>query len=152
MANANEDIFSVHIIGDTTEKAYPGDFTVKKRLSHRDQLAKDNRRRELLGGAPGVATERALSTSMILSELFVRVIKAPVWWVEANGGLDLDDDNVIGEVYDKAMKVEADAIEAKKKKAEVVQEKLRTEEAGKKAEDIKEVAEMAAAAAKLSQT
>lgn len=148
MANANEEMFSVHIIGDTTEKAYPGDFTVKRRLSHRDQLTKDNRRRELLGGAPGMATERALSTAMILSELYVRITKAPVWWTEAGNGLDLEDDNVIGEIYDRAMKVEADAIEAKKKKAEAVQDKLRAEEAAKKADEQAEVAEMQAAAAK----
>jgi hypothetical protein len=50
-------------------------------------------------------------------------------------GLDLDDDNVIGQMYDKALAIEQEALDAKKKKAEAVQAKLREEQAQKKAED-----------------
>lgn len=126
--------FTLHTVGETTEKTYAGEFRAKKRLSHRDHLRKDQVRRELLGGQAGVATERALSTAMILSELAVRLTKTPEWWTEAGNGLDLEDDNVIGTVYNEAVKIETEAAEAKKKRAEAIQRSLR-EEAEKREEE-----------------
>lgn len=133
--DAVDSAFTLHVVGETTERTWAGEFRAKKRLSHRDHLKKDQVRRELLGGQPGVPTERALSTAMILSELAVRLTKAPAWWAEEGNGIDLEDDNVIGVVYNDALKVETDAIEAKKKKAEKVQDDLR------KAADEREAAE-----------
>lgn len=133
--------FTLHEVGETTDKTYTGEFRAKKRLSHRDHLRKDQVRRELLGGQPGVPTERALSTAMILSELAVRLTKTPDWWVDAGNGIDLEDDNVIGVVYNEALKIEADAIEAKKKKAEKVQEGLRKAAEEREAEEARLLAE-----------
>lgn len=128
--------FTIHETGDYTDQTWSGEFRAKKRLSHRDQLRKDQIRRELLGGQPGTATDRALSTAMILSELAVRLTKSPAWWTEAGNGIDLEDDNVIGRVYDEALKVERDAAEEKKKKAEKIQEAMRAEaEKAKAAEE-----------------
>lgn len=142
--DANDAPFTLHVVGETTDLTWKGEFRAKKRLSHRDQLLKDQVRRELLGGQAGQPTERALSTSMILSELRVRLTKFPAWWTETGLGLDLDDDNVIGEMYDKALSIEQEAIDAKKKKAEAVQEKLREEQANKKADEDAEDAFLAA--------
>lgn len=142
--DAGDSPFSLHVVGETTDETWKGEFRAKKRLSHRDQLTKDQVRRELLGGQPGQPTERALSTSMILSELRVRLTKFPPWWQDTNFGLDLDDDNVIGEMYDKAIAIEQEALDAKKKKAEAVQTRLREEQAKKKAEDDAEDAFLAA--------
>lgn len=124
---ANDAPFSLHENGDTTDKTYTGEFRAKKWLSHRDQLLKDQVRRELLGGANGVATDRALTTAMVLSELRVRLTSFPDWWKTCDFGLDLADDNVIGVIYDKATAVEQEAIDAKKRKAEKFQEQLRAE-------------------------
>lgn len=134
--------FSLHEVGETSDQTYTGEFRAKKWLSHRDQLLKDQVRRELLGGASGVATERALTTAMILSELRVRLTASPDWWKTSNSGLDLVDDNVIGRVYDEAVKVEQDAVDAKKKKAEKIQEQLRAE-AEKKAREEAELSKVA---------
>lgn len=142
--DANDAPFSLHVVGETTDETWKGEFRAKKRLSHRDQLTKDQVRRELLGGAPGQPTERALSTSMILSELRVRLTVFPKWWSETGFGIDLDDDNVIFEMYTKALAIEQEALDAKKKKAEAVQAKLREEQAKKKAEDEAEDAFLAA--------
>ena len=81
---------------------------------------------------------------MILSELRVRLTKFPPWWSEIGMGLDLADDNVIGKVYDAALLVEADAVEAKKKKAEKVQAQLKEAQAKKKADEAEEDAKLAA--------
>lgn len=133
-SEANEHTFPFSEVGETTEEKFTGDFKAKKRLSHRDQLRKDQLRRDLLGGQPGTPTERALSTAMILSELSVRILKAPKWWTEAGEGLDLEDDNVIGRVYDLTMKPERDREDAKVKAAKVAQDQLRAD-AEQKAKD-----------------
>lgn len=130
----NDAPFSISVIGDSTDEKWVGDFRAKKRLSHRDHLRKDQIRRELLGSAPGTPTDRALSTAMILSELAVRLTKAPKWWTEAAEGQDLQDDNVIGAAFDEAMRIEREAVEAKKKKAAEAQEELRKEVKETKAE------------------
>jgi len=134
MANdANDAPFTLHVVGDSTEKTYTGEFRAKKRLSHRDHLRKDQVRRELLGGQTGTATERASTTAMILSELAVRLTKVEDWWVTSQGGLDLEDDNVIGVLYDKAIAIENDAAEAKKKAAEKAQAELKADIEAEKA-------------------
>lgn len=130
---ATTESFHVSIEGDNTGEKWFGDFTAKKRLSHADHLRKDQVRREMLGGATGEPSQRAASTAMILSELTVRLTKAPGWWTDNDNGLKFEDDNIIGEVYDGAMKVEKDAAEAKKKKAEKAVEAMRKEAEEKKA-------------------
>jgi hypothetical protein len=145
--SSNEASITFHVVGDTTELTWAGEFTAKKRLSHRDHLTKDGVRRELLGGQPGTPTERALTTAMILSELRVRLLKWPAWWDACNKGLDLEDDNVLGVLWDEVNKVEGEAVEAKKKKAEKVQEELRAEAVKKKADEAALEAAAAAAAA-----
>ncbi len=137
--DANDAPFTLTVVGETSDTTWTGEFRAKKWLSHRDQLLKDQVRRELLGGQTGQPTDRALTTSMILSELRVRLTKFPEWWPTTNMGLDLADDNVIGTIYDKAMAIEQEAIEAKKKKAEKVQEQLKAAAAKKAAEEAEEV-------------
>ena len=134
---ANSIAFSIKITGDSTGEIWTGDFRAKKRLSHRDNLKKDAVRRELLGAQPGTPTDRALSTAMILSELSVRLLKAPKWWTEKGEGMDLEDDNIIGTVFDEAMKVEREAQEALKKKAADAQAELRKEAAKEATEETK---------------
>jgi len=126
-SDVNDVPFSISLIGDVSEEKWVGDFRAKKTLSHRDQLRRDQIRRELLGSQGGTPTERALSIAMVLSELAVRITKAPKWWAEKGDGLDLDDGNVIGEVYDNVTRIEREAAEAKKVKAEKAQEEMRDE-------------------------
>lgn len=144
--DANDAPFTLTVVGETSDTTWTGEFRAKKWLSHRDQLAKDQIRRELLGGQTGQPTDRALTTSMILSELRVRLTKFPEWWPTTGMGLDLADDNVIGTIYDKAMAIEAEAVEAKKAKAEKIQQQLKDAAAKKAAEDKAEEADLAAAA------
>lgn len=137
-AEANEAPFTISLEGEVTGEKWFGEFSAKKRLSHKDHLRKDQVRRELLGGQTGEASQRAASTAMILSELAVRLTKSPAWWGANGDGLEFEDDNIIGAVYDAAMKVEKDAAEARKKKAEKEVEKMRAEMAEKKAKEAAE--------------
>lgn len=128
MANdANDAPFTLHVVGEVTGKTWSGEFRAKKRLSHRDHLRKDQVRRELTGGAPGAVDERAYSTAHVLSNLAVRLTKWPEWWDSCGQGLDLEDDKVLRILHDKALEIEAEAAEAKKKAAEEAQAEMRKE-------------------------
>ncbi len=146
---ANDQPFTFHAVGETSDQTWTGEFRAKRWLSHRDQLTKDQVRRELLGGQTGMPTERALSTSMMLAELRVRLTAYPEWWITTDRGLDLADDNVVYGIYEKAITIENEAIEAKKKKAEKIQEQL-VAAAKKKADEEAEAdaSQMAAAGIK----
>jgi hypothetical protein len=125
MAFSNEPIsFTVSVDGEITGEKYRGEFKAKPRLSHRDQMQRDRVRRELLGGDPQFADQRTLYQAEIFSQLSVRIIKAPSWWTDSNGGLDLEDDAVIAQVYKQVMKLEEDAIAALKKEGEEAKDEL----------------------------
>ncbi len=113
----NSETFVINVVGDTTGETQTGKFIAKKRLSFNDQMRRDNHRRQMLGEAPGEPTPRANSMATIFSELLVRLTEAPSWWVDADEGRELEDENVIVEVYDRALKVEADAKEEVSKRA-----------------------------------
>lgn len=134
-SEANEHSFSLSEIGEDSGEKFVGDFKSKKRLSHRDQLRLDQIRRDLLGAQPGVPTDRALSTAMILSQLAVRIFKAPKWWAEVSEGLDLEDDNIIGKLHDLVMAPVVAAEKAKAEAAKKAQEDMRQEAAQAAAEE-----------------
>lgn len=119
--------FSISLIGDETAERWVGDFRAKERLSHRDAVIKDQRRREILGGMGGVPDERALSIAVIVSELSVRLTKTPKWWEESQNGLDLYDENVLADVYQKALKVQSEARKLREKKDDEDKKELQEE-------------------------
>jgi hypothetical protein len=122
---ANEGYFDLNLVGDVTGEKWLGKFKCKLRLSHRDTLAKDNLRRQLLGGSPELATERASSLAFIASELSVRLVDAPAWWKAADNGLDLADDNVMAEVYSNCVRLERELFDKTHKKAEDASDELK---------------------------
>jgi hypothetical protein len=118
--------FSINIFGDKTNEKWTGDFEVKTSLSFRDELRRDQLKRELLGGLnPQFADPRAANIADVFSELWVRILVAPKWWTEKGNGIDLEDDNVAGAVYRLAMAKEQEALTELKEKAEKAREELR---------------------------
>ncbi len=115
-----ESSFTISVSGDASGELYRGLFKVKTLMSHRDHLDRDRLRREYLG--PGATQDnvspRALSTAEAFSQLQVRILEAPSWWTTSNNGLSLADDNVVGEIYEAALKAEADRVAEVQKKAE----------------------------------
>jgi hypothetical protein len=101
--------FSLNVVGDATKTTWAGEFTVKTKLSWRDQLNMDKMRRELLGPDPQGASQDAVAQAVILSELAARLTDAPKWWTESKGGIDLYDDNVLTAIYEKVRKIINDA-------------------------------------------
>jgi len=110
--------FVLDIIGDNTGEKLVGNFDAKLRLSHRDQLNKDQLRRQIVGDKPDQATKDSMMRAEILSHLSLSLVDSPKWWKESSGGLDLYDDNVIFDLYDLVVKGQSKAIEEVIKKGE----------------------------------
>lgn len=129
MSGTGTATFSVSMDGDKTGTKWHGEFTVKTLLSHRDELRRDQLRRELLGGVnPEFASIRSLNQADVFSDLAVRIIKSPSWWAESSGGLDLSDDNVVATVYSKTMDAEKEVLNRLKKDGDEASEELRKTE------------------------
>ncbi len=118
MANPQGVAFEVHIVGDETGDTFTGTFRAKEKLSWADQLGIDARRRELLGQNSAEAPMGIYNMAMVLSELAFRLTEAPEWWKTSFSGMQLSDDNVVLEVYEKAKKVREDWLNAQKTKGE----------------------------------
>ena len=122
---ANEGYFDINLVGDVTGEKWLGKFKCKLRLSHRDTLSKDNLRRQLLGENPALATERASSLAFIASELSVRLTDAPPWWRGSDNGLELEDDNIMAEIYANCVRLEKELYDKTHKKAEEASDELK---------------------------
>lgn len=120
----NDAPFSVNLIGEVSQEHWMGEFRCKTRLSHKDHLLKDKVRRELLGNDPNNAGPRAQSIAEIVSQLAIRITKAPPWWQDTENGLTLEDDNLLAKVYECALQVENEHYEELKKKAEEAKKEL----------------------------
>lgn len=120
----NEKSFTVSIEGNVTGEKWPGTFKVKVMFSHRDYLARDRIKRDLLGAEPGIPSPDALRTAEVFAELGIRIIDAPKWWTESNNGVDLFDANVIVEIYEKALAAEKEYLKEKAAAAEEARKAL----------------------------
>ncbi len=122
----NTATFSIHVVGDKTNETFTGEFTCKLILSHRDELIRDSRKRELLGSInPQFADSRSVNQADIFGEVFVRITNAPQFWAESGNGLDLLDDNVVAAVYRECMRLEKEKLDAIKAKGTQAQADLR---------------------------
>ena len=115
---------TVEVVGEVTGEKYWGVFGFKNRLSHADELRKDRLRKEFLGPNPQDSSPRAQDQAEIFSQLAVRIVKAPTWWVESQNGMLLSDDSVIAKIFEEAVQVEKKAFEEMQKKAKEAKEAL----------------------------
>lgn len=106
----NKETFSINVKGEKTQEDYRGVFEVKLALSHRESLVKDQRRRELLGPKPEAADKEARNIAFVFAKLYIHITKAPSWWAEADGGVDLLDEAPVMEVLKKLEELEEAAL------------------------------------------
>jgi hypothetical protein len=119
--------FKVHIVGDVTGKVWPGEFRAKTNLTFADKLAADRFRRELLGDAGGVPDQEAAAAARIISQLSVRLTEYPEWWKAMKGGLDVEDFNILMELWEKVSDIEKDHLKRLEAEGAAAQEALRKE-------------------------
>lgn len=98
--------FDIDVVGEGSGTTFLGKFRVKTRLSFREQLRIDQIRRELIGPDPaGNVGDDAAAYAVALSELAVRLVEVPGWWKESKNGLDLEDENVLFDVWKKVREI-----------------------------------------------
>ncbi|NDC23765.1 MAG: hypothetical protein EBZ49_06505 [Proteobacteria bacterium] len=128
MPSSNDTVqFSISVTGESTGEKWTGAFKCKTRLSHRDQLRLDQVRRDLLGPNPEGASPRAQNQAEVFSFIVAHLIDAPNWWRSNDNGLDLEDDNVVAEVYAQITKAKADANEKLRKAATEAEREIKAE-------------------------
>lgn len=105
MDDKNAQEFSFSFDSKLDGKNYAGKFKVKIRLSHREQLAIDQRRRQILGNDPNNAAPLMNQYAFAIASLQVRCLEAPSWFRDNGYGLDLEDTEllmaVFNEVYER---------------------------------------------------
>jgi len=117
--------FEISIVGAETQETMKGSFKVKTMITPRDILRGDSINRDLLGQNPEFASEAAKATAFMLSQLSVRVLESPAWWREAGNGVDLEDLNIVNEVFTKTMEAELRRKADLSKSAEEASQKLK---------------------------
>lgn len=109
---------SINTLGDQTGRNYTGTFTFRTVLTRGERFVSDQRRREILGPNSEQAMSDLQLEAFMLGQLFVRVVESPEWWSKSNGGLNLEDGNVISELFNVAMSKEKEYKEELQKQAE----------------------------------
>lgn len=88
-------------------KKYDGRFTVLCLLDmgqkHRMELEKTR----LLGNYPN-PTDGLAGIAVVLAELRVKVVDAPEWWKQSNGGYNIKDEDAVVALYDKVKAAETE--------------------------------------------
>jgi hypothetical protein len=120
-------VISVSIVGDRTSRSYSGQFTTKTVMTMKDEFQADLRRRQVIGPSPdGTPPAANLQwRAFMLGQIAVKVLDAPKWWLESNDGLELEDGNVITELYEAILAAEEEVAEDIKKESEEAMDKLK---------------------------
>lgn len=119
--------FSINVKGEVTGEDFKGVFKAVPRLSHRDNLRRDQLRRDLLGGKPEDASPDAMNVSLVFSKIWVHLVEAPSWWKDSGNGVNLLDEAPVAAVYDNVARIEREAIEAVQKKSQEASEAVKEE-------------------------
>ena len=110
--------FIVDVPGETSGETFKGVFKAIPRLSHSANLRRDQLRRDLLGPKAEEAGPDAVNVAVVFSKVWAHLTETPSWWRESRNGLDLLDESPVAAVYDNVTRIEREAFEAVKKKAD----------------------------------
>lgn len=112
---SRERTFEFEYTGLDTGKEYKGRFTVRCILTVGQKHAMSLERTRLLGNNEAPTADLA-GIALILSTLRAKVIDAPEWWKQSNGGSLIDDEDCLVQLFRKVEEAEdAWKMELKKK-------------------------------------
>lgn len=100
-----EKTFDFDYEGLETGKKYDGRFTVRCLLSVGQKHTMALEETRLLGNYAN-PTEDLAGYAMILSNLRAKIIDAPEWYKQSNGGILIDDEDVLVELFRKIKEME----------------------------------------------
>lgn len=113
MAQEGEKVV-LDVVGEDSLERFRDDGVLRAKtlLTASDRATQDRIRREILGPEAGAPSVQASVRAEMLSQLNVRVTDpSPVWWRQSFaggiGGMLLKDDNVIADLFEAVMAVDA---------------------------------------------
>lgn len=119
--------FDISIKGELTGKSYEGSFVAKTKLSVIEKLAQDALYRQIVGANPQDASVEVKQLGNAISYLAKHLTKAPSWWTESDGGLKIEDMNVIDAVFSTCVLKTNEKYDILEKEAKAAQPLLKAE-------------------------
>lgn len=104
--------FSFMSTGESSKQNFTGTFKVKTILTRREMFMADQVRRDIIGPNAENAMPALNGEAFMLGQIRVRILDAPKWFIDAKYGLDLEDGNVIAEIFELCMKASKDREDA----------------------------------------
>jgi hypothetical protein len=101
----NERTFCFSVKGEVTQQSFDGEFTVIC-IPNMTQKRAIEIERSRLSADLSNPTANLFSLAMMLANLRVRILNAPGWWNDSNGGGNLKDDNVLLSLFEEVMRQE----------------------------------------------
>ena len=98
-------------------KKYEGQFTVLCRLNIAQKHAMELEKTRLLGNYAN-PTDQLAGLAIFLSTLRAKIVDAPEWWKQSLGGAAIEDEDVLGELYNKVQEAEKQWKDEMMKKAQ----------------------------------
>ena len=77
-----------------------GNFSVKCRLTMRERQSMELNKSRLLGGHTS-PTDALTGISVMVATLSTHITEAPEWWKQSDSGLDLEDETIVIELFNK---------------------------------------------------
>jgi hypothetical protein len=117
---ATDTVFDFDFTSDLGKK-YEGQFTVRCLLNMRQKHILELEKTRLLGNYSNPTDELA-GISIILATLRARIVEAPEWWKQSDGGFNITDIDTLSALYDKVLTAEVEWRTKLKEKAKKTQE------------------------------
>lgn len=114
-----EKTFAFDHVGETTEKKYDGQFTVRCVLNIGQKHAMALEQTRLLGNYESPTNDLS-GLAIILSNLRAKIVDAPEWWKQSLGGSLVDDEDALVALYRKVVEAEVEWKEELKKKTQKI--------------------------------
>ena len=112
-----EKSFAFEHVGETTEKKYDGQFTVRCVLNIGQKHSMALEQTRLLGSYENPTNDLS-GLAIILSNLRAKIVEAPEWWKQSLGGSLVDDEDALVALYRKVVEAEVEWKEELKKKTQ----------------------------------
>ena len=114
---SKEKTFDFQHTGETTGKEYAGRFTVLCVLNVGQKHALSLEKTRLLGNYQN-PTDDLAGLAIILANLRAKVVEAPEWWKQSQGGALIEDEDALVVLYRKIQEAEFEWKEELKKKTQ----------------------------------
>lgn len=99
--------FDIDIIGESTGQEYKGRFTAKATLSIGERVELERAISSFISDFAN-PTDNLSNLAIMISNIRFHITKYPDWWDINTNGIEIEDLNLIAEIFSKIMKGKAD--------------------------------------------